>query len=425
MVIVLLVCPDASVSASDLSRAQIRLATEPGPHYVGQAVGLTLALTAGRDRPEVTPPKLAPSQAILISLGSEFQPLSTSAIGAVVDERNRYTFHFRVVPSHPGTVRIPPLQIRIGERTAASSRTILNIRRLPEAGRPASFLGGVGPVDLTTEVRPSPVRVGQAFEYRVALSGLGSLGSTQPPDLSRLRALEIEPRIEELPTEEILNPPSRVFRYRIRPLRAGQVVLPAVVVSWFDPATAQYMTKASAAHPIRVVDVAAFDTSSLDYEDTPPPHWAWTEILPAALGAAGLLASGAGLAWVRGRRRNRRSDPARLASRLARSLNADQPPEQLAHAVTDGLIAVLHAAVERPPGALTPGEARDCVAQLAAGTDLADRASRLIARCDRMQFAGAEPVDAAERLVCDARALFAALAEAQGGKTERGTRDRP
>ena len=61
------------------------------------------------------------------------------------------------------------------------------------------------------------------------------------------------------------EPPSRTFVYRIRPTRAGDVVLPPVSIAAFDPELARYITKTTQGIPIKVVAVAAFNTKALDY----------------------------------------------------------------------------------------------------------------------------------------------------------------
>jgi hypothetical protein len=388
----------------------VALEVERGPHYVGQAIELVLATTAGRERPEVVVPKLAAPDGRLIALGTEFQALSTSAIGDIVEERNRYTNRFWLVPARAGSLRLPPFRLRTGSQTTASMSPVLNIQRLPDAGRPATFLGGVGAVDVSAQVRPSILRVGQDIEYRILLTGPGALGSIHEPNLERLRKLPLELKIKALAPEETPSPPSRVFRYRIRPLRAGAATLPAVVVSWFDPKNRRYLSKASPALSVRVVDVDSFDPSSLRYEDGRQGE-VKTELLGlAAIGAGGLMCAAMGAVWLRAQSRRKRTDPARLAARLVDSLNPGSPPDQVARAINCGLTAVLQAAVNRPAGALTPAEAGASMVQLTGREDLGEWASRLIAACDRSQFAGVDSRDAASQLVREGRELFSVLA---------------
>jgi hypothetical protein len=251
---------------------QVHVSLERGPFYLGQRIQLAVSATAGRERPEILAPTLDPTSAVLALEGTAFQPIMTSAIGDVVTETNRYTFRFRIVPRRAGRLEIPAFVLRIGNHAEPSSRTRLDVRNAPLEGRPPTFLGGVGPFELSAEATPAAVRIGQSFEYRVVLTGPGAIGAVHAPDLSRFRELAIKPSIELLPSEEIVWPALRAFRYKVRPLHSGAVTLPPVVVSSFDPATGRYQTKASSGVPVRVVDVSAFDSAAVRYDAPDMTH---------------------------------------------------------------------------------------------------------------------------------------------------------
>ncbi len=163
----------------------------PGPYYAGQGIPIEVVTVAGGERPEVDVPRVPGAE--VIATGTRFRPISTSAIGNVVNETNRYTFTFEVLPERAGTLTVPSFRVSDGERSGRTAPLRLDVRPLPVVGRPASFLGGVGPLEVSAVARPSRVRVGQTFDYRIILRGPGARGSTQAPDLSRFDALPIAP----------------------------------------------------------------------------------------------------------------------------------------------------------------------------------------------------------------------------------------
>src|SRR5512135_677599 len=247
----------------------------PGVRYVGQAIEVRVGVVAAGERPEVVPPKIAGADLTLA--GTSFRPISASGIGNFVMERNQFLSRFRLVPHRAGTLEIPPFRARLGERTGASRSSRLSIEAPPLVSRPAEFLGGVGPFEVAAEASQTTLRAGQEFEFRIRLTGPGALGATRGPSLARFDRVPLGLRIEPLPAEAVAEPPSRVFRFRLRPTRAGEAVLPPVAVAAFDPTSNQYVTKVTAGVSIRVVTVPQFDPTSLDYG--PKPNAASTRSL--------------------------------------------------------------------------------------------------------------------------------------------------
>src|SRR5512135_837135 len=402
----------------------VRTQVAPGVHRVGQAIEVRVGVVAAGERPEVVPPKVAGADLTLV--GTSSRPIVASGIGTLVLERDQFLSRFRLVPHRTGTLEIPPFRARLGERTGASRPLRLSIGALPPVGRPAEFLGGVGPFEVAAEASPTTLRAGQEFEFRIHLTGPGALGATRRPGLARFDRVTLGLRVEPRPTDVVAEPPSRIFRYRLRPTRAGEAVLPPVAVAAFDPESDQYVTKVTAGVPIRVVAVPRFDPTSLD--DGPEPNTASTRAVERGtlhIGfGAGLLLASLVLAWA-WRRPDRRSGPGRLARQLSCSFDAGRAPEEVARAITDGLIEYLALATARPRGALTPDEARRGILQAAGSTDLAARAERLVARGDRVRFAR-EDADT-EELVSAAWLLFSDLGRVtvrKRGGSEEGEQPR-
>lgn len=408
-------CLVFSPQASRPIPARVRL--EAGPRYAGQLLRLEVDVTAEGVRPEITPPRLQGGR--LEPVGSAFQPLTTSAIGDLVNESNRYIFRYRLFVERPGLIVIPPFRVQSGNRSGASTPLQFEIRPLPP-DRPPGFLGGVGPIRVVTEAVPAAVRVGETFEYRVRLDGPGAIGSTADPiDTARWAAPAIKPRVRPLPGgEPVFEPPSRQFRYQVRPERPGEVTLPPVVVSWFDPRTARYQTVVGAGVALRVVAVAEdaaagrvdFAVDSRDDDDR-------LGAFCAILGLAITVALGIASACVRFRRFQiaRRATPAACALHWAQRLEAvpssAQSADAAAHLVADAFTAYLEIAHGVSPGTRSPGEIELILKQANGFDTIPDRARRLLERADRVRFAAIEPAQQDDpALLTDAREFFLELA---------------
>jgi hypothetical protein len=396
---------------------RVQAQVPPGTYYVGQGIELRVGVEAAGEKPQVFAPRLTDAEIALIRVDTVQR--GSTAIGNRVEERILYVFRYRMVPRRPGELSIPPVHARVAGRSGAGAPVKLLIHALPLEGRPASFLGGVGRLEAGAEAWPTTVRVGQTAEYRLRLVGPGARGSARLPDLDGFRHLGAGLEVEPLPPEVVADPPSRVLRYRLKPTRPGEVVLPPVAVATFDPVAGQYLTRAAPGVAIRVVDVPRFDPNTLRYAPVPgSPGRSEPAVIAPARWLSWLLALTACLlAWpaVRTTRKLleraksvRDADPIRFARGAARRL--DQPfndSEALSTWIAQALAHYLLLAAGRPEGALTPLEAREAFEGFAEGSYLADRAARLVAECDRARFSGRGV--SAEELAAGAAEMFQSL----------------
>lgn len=375
-----------------------------GPFYVGQEILLQVDIEGGTGHPQITVPKLA--NADLAQLPTELD--STSSLSSdhnrsrVVSDR----VALRLTPRQPGTLRIPPLSFRSGERTARSRAIRLNVAEVPSTGRPAEFLGGVGPFTLNAGVEPSRLLLGQTFEYRIEVKGPGARGMIRQPVLKRFENQSLGLRVQALPVEFAEDQASRIFRYRVRAQRSGEFRLPPVSLASFDPISHRFITKATPGLRVTVRDVPKLDPNTLDYrlpEETVRRGISWMILIPVTLGILFI-----GILWPRVRRTlvAKRNDRAlrRLTTSIRGRITKASDPSEAARFISEGLIEYLNRTTGRPTGALTPPEAREGIAQLGEDRSFEKRAEEIVARCDRALFAG----DGAELngLVSTALAFF-------------------
>ena len=420
-----------AASASDDEDAALSVRVQPpgGVHYVGESLHFTVTVLASSERPELSVPRVPNLDVALVA--TDLERVSATAIGNLVETKNFYRYRYRVVAQRAGNLEFPPVTARDKGRSGTSRAVRFKVQDVPHDQRPRAFLGGVGAFELAAEAIPAVLRVGQTLEYRIRMSGPGALASHGAPALPPLGKLSVEPDVEPMEAESVAEPPSRLFRYRLRPTRAGEAVLPPVAVATFDPRTARFVTKVTPGVSVRVVDVPRFAATDLQYGASRPAAKGGKGVtLPAPLPYAGvgLIVAALGVLYRLNRVARREVDRAcAAAARRARELPPDEPPHILARWIADGLVEYLYLATDRAGGALTPGEADEGIAAATADPELAAQARRLVECADRACY-GPGDVSSAE-LAARGRAVFADLAARPVvplvlRKTKRGSPDR-
>ena len=175
---------------------QARLDIGKGPYLVGQGVVVTVRVIGEAERPRIVPPRV--SGADIWPIDTDVKPLAVSGIGETVSQDNLFLSRFRLVPRRAGKIEIPSLRIEVGGREGRTRPTTFEVQAPPIAGRPGSFLGGIGSLEIRAEADPTALRVGQTLEYRIHLDGPAAWGSTVPPDLARFDRLPLGLRVEPL-----------------------------------------------------------------------------------------------------------------------------------------------------------------------------------------------------------------------------------
>jgi hypothetical protein len=422
-----------AIQASEPLRVEADVA--PGQYFVGQGIELRIRVAGRGQRPRIDLPAISDASAWTID--TERKPITRSAIGSIVGEENLFLTRVRVVARRPGLLIIPSIRAQLDERSGRSRSVQLKILPAPEVGRPAGFLGGIGRFSLEAEATPKVVRVGQEFEFRVKVSGPAAWGIADRPELTRYDRLALGLRVRPGPILTSDEPPERAFIYRLRPSRAGEAILPPLSIASYDPAVSRYVTQVTPGVPVRVVAVSDFDPAAIAGEESvlntglsAGRRWtAW------ALSVVALAAACVSLLVVRRRLRRRRptggAAARRYSARLARRLRSpdvetraslpdsiaavaphdglEGPDHLAARAVCAFLVRYLELGAERPPGALTPEEAREGVRQVSQSDGLGAKAGRLTAQCDQVLYGDAQRESHRREILGEARALFEAL----------------
>ena len=191
-----------------------------------------------------------------------------------------YRLQKRFRPTRSGLQSIPavfvkatlPVEIdaegraqRTEEVVAGSPPVPVDIRPLPEAGRPDSFSGAIGRLRPEVNASPTSLKVGDPFTLSVILhqEGDGLLETIRPlrlherPDLTR--DFKVHPDPHEVSTLE----GAKRFAYTLRPRHAAVRAVPPLEVAYYDTQAGRYQVAWSEPVPLRVEAANTFRVSDV------------------------------------------------------------------------------------------------------------------------------------------------------------------
>lgn len=324
--------------------------------------------------------------------------------------------------------------------TVASRPVTIEVLPPPAEGRPGSFSGHVGTLDVSTSTDRTEVAVNEAVTFRVDLTGSGNLRALPPPAITfpvEFEAFPPETR-DRISVSGGNLQGTRGYDYVLVPRAPGTLTIPAVVVSYFDAASGSYGTARSQPVGVTVTgDASGVDAGgvrsaveSLREEirfihiDAPrfrrrnvPPYatagfWVILLLPVAALGGAAVLRRHrdrieGDVAYARVRRAGRM---ARKRLARARSLASGDP--RAFHAeVAGALEGLLADKLNMAEAGLVREEAGRLAAKRGVSRETLERLFACLDDCDRQRFAprGTER-EAPERVLERAAALMNDLA---------------
>ena len=132
-------------------------------------------------------------------------------------------------------------------QTVAAGNIILNVKPLPEEGKPADFSGAVGDFDFKITTSREVLDANQDFELDVKVSGSGNLKLFDLPEVTLPSALEVyEPkRADNVKTNINGMQGSISQKYTVIPQFKGNYPINAIRFSYFDLVTESYRTVSS------------------------------------------------------------------------------------------------------------------------------------------------------------------------------------
>ncbi|MCL1827701.1 MAG: BatD family protein [Candidatus Cloacimonetes bacterium] len=163
-------------------------------------------------------------------------------------------------PQKEGTLTIPTLDLNTEILVPAKSFWDLNTARtlkisskpiniqvnaLPPIDQGKNYIGAVGKFDITSNISANEGDVGNSLTYRIILSGTGNFNQTLTPELPTVHGLRILPAEKNDEPSQSKNAftGKRTFTYPILLQETGNITIPEMEISWFDPSVKKYVSK--------------------------------------------------------------------------------------------------------------------------------------------------------------------------------------
>lgn len=134
-----------------------------------------------------------------------------------------------------------------------TSPVALNVKPLPENGKPDNFAGAVGRFTIGAQTDKDSVGVDEPITLKVLLSGVGNIRSLPPVKLPELPDFRIydSGNTESVSNNNQVISGAKTFEQAIIPKTSGRFTIPSIDFSYFDPGSASYKTVAT--KPIEII----------------------------------------------------------------------------------------------------------------------------------------------------------------------------
>ncbi|UMB52936.1 BatD family protein [Lutibacter sp. A64] len=178
-----------------------------------------------------------------------------------------------LIPQRDGKLKIEPIKMdfsvgiptgrgdffgnmitkNINYATASAIRTV-NVKPLPEQGKPLDFAGAVGDFNFEVKANKNVLKANDAAQLTVKVSGKGNLKLFEIPKIVTPPELEVyTPEHKEQVTTALTGLSGNIIdTYTVVPQYKGKYKIPEVAFSYFDPKQEKYITINA---PATIVDV--------------------------------------------------------------------------------------------------------------------------------------------------------------------------
>ncbi len=166
------------------------------------------------------------------------EPLEIEVVAAIQQRRERTGTIFDIFDD-PFFDRVAYTQANV-----RSKPTALNVRPLPERGRPVDFNGPVGDYKVAFQYdRTQELKANEAINFTFSVNGNGNIELVQPPHILFPPDFEVyEPRVNLQKTQENHIGGQASIEYIVVPRSPGIYRIPAFSFSYFHPQSGQYKT---------------------------------------------------------------------------------------------------------------------------------------------------------------------------------------
>ena len=142
----------------------------------------------------------------------------------------------------------------------------INVRDLPEIGKPASFTGAVGQFDFDVILNKNSLRATESFQAEIKVKGNGNLKLFNLPNILVPNSMELfEPEREEIISTNLSGMSGSISKlFTVIPRFQGNFPIEEVEFSYFDPTLERYKTLKSPRLTIDVYDGPSISNSDND-----------------------------------------------------------------------------------------------------------------------------------------------------------------
>lgn len=130
----------------------------------------------------------------------------------------------------------------------------VEVRPLPEAGKPDSFKGAVGEFRMATNVDKRVVNQNEALTFQVTLEGQGNIETLVAPKLPEIpdvKLYESDTQTQLFRAQNVIAG-KKSFEIVMIPTEPGELTIPGVEFSFFNPRTERYVILKSDSYRIKV-----------------------------------------------------------------------------------------------------------------------------------------------------------------------------
>ncbi len=157
------------------------------------------------------------------------------------------------------------LMTRISKTVSAGNKTI-NVKALPEIGKPVDFTGAVGAFSLNVSSSKTELDASESLQVKVNVKGNGNLKLFKLPKISLPSSLEVyEPEHNENVKTNLSGMQGSISdSYTVVPQFKGKYPIPSISFSYFDLETESYKRLSSDEIVINVLNGPSNNSSSIE-----------------------------------------------------------------------------------------------------------------------------------------------------------------
>ncbi|HEY3654087.1 MAG TPA: BatD family protein [Steroidobacteraceae bacterium] len=183
--------------------------------------------------------------------------------------------------------------------TVASKPADFTVLALPTRDRPANFSGAVGHFSISSDLSDRTAAAGDPVTLRMHVSGTGNFDRVTAPMLNDVDHWKTYATTSTFNAQDGIGyRGEKTFEEPVIPMKPGELSLPPLTFSWFDPSTRRYVQARTSPPPITVT--AASTEKTVAGESAPPSKPSAS--IPNNAGGGGLRAdyvvNGGGTAWL-------------------------------------------------------------------------------------------------------------------------------